>query len=324
MDNKKAKLIIGFITYGENTAKYLPYFLDSLEKQTYGEFGVIAVDNSEKWNNPNREYFQKNKRDWNFEWLGENLGFAKANNHIVAAAQKFKPEYIMFLNPDTIMEPDAVERMVETMDLHSHWGSLTPKIRVWDFENKKKTDIIDSAGIEMRPGLRFLDLGQGETDSGQFDRAKILGPSGTAPMYRVKALLSVEQNKDSIDKRKRIEIFDEKMFMYKEDCDLAYRLFLEGWMSGIAPDALVYHHRTASSLGESNLKVALNRRNKSRQVKRWSFYNQHLIFLKFWGLQGAWDKLLIVSYMFKMFIFVLVFERYLLGEYFKLARCKKL
>jgi GT2 family glycosyltransferase len=324
VENKKVKLIIGFITYGENTAKYLPYFLDSLEQQTYSDFGVIAVDNSDKWNNPNREYFQKNKRDWNFEWLGANLGFAKANNHIFTAAQKFKPEYIMFLNPDTIMEPDAVERMVEAMDANSHWGSLSPKIRIWDFDNKKKTEIIDSAGIVLRPGLRFADLGQGETDSGQFDRAKILGPSGTAPMYRLKALLSVERNNNLIDKRNRVEIFDERMFMYKEDCDLAYRLFLGGWMSGIAPGAVVYHHRTASGLGESNLKISLNRRNKSRQVKRWSFYNQHLIFLKFWGLQSSWDKILIISYALKMLVFVLVFEPYLLGEYFKLARYKKL
>lgn len=324
MESKRVKLIIGFITYNENTAKYLPYFLESLERQTFSDFGVIAVDNSESKNNPNQEYFLKQKPDWKLEWMGSNLGFAKSNNYIIKQAQKFCPEYILFLNPDTILEPTAIEKMVKAFESHSYWGSLTAKVRVWDFDNHKKTNVIDSVGIVLQPGLHFVDLGQGETDEGQFDREKILGPSGTAPMYRMKALSSVGQKKNTSDTQNELEVFDERMFMYKEDCDLAYRLFLEGWMSGIVPEALVYHHRTASAKGESNIQVALNRRNKSQKVKEWSFFNQHLIFMKYWKLQGVRDKLLILSYVFKMFVFVLVFERYLLGEYISLFKLRNI
>lgn len=119
----------------------------------------------------------------------------------------------------------------------------------------------------MKPGLRFVDAGQGEPDKGQYDDINILGPSGAAAMYRLEALEKAEQNG---------QYFDELMFMYKEDCDLAYRLKLAGYKSKCAPDAIIYHDRTARAKGEGNLKVFFNRGNKSQQIKKWSFLNQQI------------------------------------------------
>ena len=60
-----SKLIIGFITYGESTAKYLPYFLDSLKKQTFQDFETLAIDNSEEKENVNTKFVQENHNDIN-------------------------------------------------------------------------------------------------------------------------------------------------------------------------------------------------------------------------------------------------------------------
>ena len=56
------KLVIGFITYNNDSAKYLPYFLDSLFKALEGfsreDVLVLARDNSEDPDNYNREYIE--------------------------------------------------------------------------------------------------------------------------------------------------------------------------------------------------------------------------------------------------------------------------
>ncbi len=320
------KLSIGFITYGAATAKYLPYFLSSLRSQTFKDYAIIAVDNSEEENNLNKEFFLKNYPEISLEWMGGNLGFAKANNSIIKKAIASEFEYVLFLNPDMTLKPDAVEKMVAAMDADMSLGSVGPKILKWDFENTSpqpspwtgegetgKINIIDSCGIVEISALRFSDLGQGEIDKGQFDGKEILGPSGAAAMYRLSALEKVKMGE---------EYFDELMFMYKEDCDLAYRLKLAGYKSKCVSSAVIYHDRTAQGKGEGDLDVALNRKNKSRQVKSWSFLNQHIIFLRYFKLQNFWQKIEVLWYAFRMFAFAVLFEQYLLGEFVNLWRLR--
>lgn len=308
------KLAIGLITY--RAAKYLPYFLPSLEAQTFNDFKVFILDNSEREENENKKYFQKNKinLEIDFEWAGENIGFARGFNKLIGKAKKYSPKYFMMMNFDMILEPDMLEKMIKTMDDDDRLGSASPKIRVWDFENNKKTNIIDSCGIAVKSGLRFVDIGQGQIDENQFDEVKILGPSGTAPIYRMDALKKIKRNG---------EYFDELMFMYKEDCDMAYRLFLAGYASKLASDAVCYHDRTVKGDGEGDLRIAMNRKNKSRQVKKWSFLNQQIMFVKYWRLQSFVGKLAIIWYQIKILFFILLFEQFLFLELIPLFKIRK-
>jgi len=314
MSFNSPKLIIGFITYGKSTAKYLPYFLPSLitENTEYIEsLEILVVDNSEEQENENVKFIKKNYPQIEIEWVGGNIGFARAYNKMINQAMGAKTEYFLAINPDVILETDAIAKMIQAMDKDSELGSVCPKILRWDFKNNKKTNIIDSCGIQLKPGLQFIDLGQGQVDQGQFDNIDILGPSGAAAMYRMSALEKVKQAD---------QYFDELMFMYKEDCDLAYRLFLSGYKSKCVAEAVVYHDRTAAGKGESNLQIALNRKNKGRQAKKWSFLNQQIIFIKYWQLQNWQNKLAIIWQEIKMFIFILLFEQYLLGQFWELRK----
>ncbi|MDD4333184.1 MAG: glycosyltransferase family 2 protein [Patescibacteria group bacterium] len=321
------KLIIGFITYGESTAKYLPYFMRSLDEQTFQDFEILVCDNTEVEENENREYLLKNYTDIDFEWSGENIGFSRGYNKLIRKAVKLGAEYFLALNIDMILEPGAVKKMVEELDSDAGLGSVNAKVYRWDFKNNVKTLFIDACGIALRGGLRFVGIGQGELDKGQYDNAEILGPDGGAVMYRIDALEKIKISPSYVKASECKEgecsqYFDELMFMYKEDCDLAYRLFLAGYKSKCVSDAIIYHDRTAAAAGESNLEVALNRKNKSRRVKEWSFLNQHIIFLKYWRLQNRRNKIAILWYAFKMFVFAIFFERYLLKQYLKLWKIK--
>jgi len=312
------KLTIGFITYGKLTSKYLPYFLDSLLKQRYFNFEMLAVDCTDDGDKSNLEILKKYSQI-NVIYKGENLGFAKSYNLMINKAVGKGAKYFLAINPDMLLDKRAIEKMLNIITADDKLASVAPKIYKWNLKENapvsddEKTNVIDSFGIKLKSGLRFFDLGQGRFDQGQFDKSAILGSSGAAAMYRVEALEKVKFDN---------QYFDELMFMYKEDCDLAYRLFLAGYKSALAVESKIYHDRTAGAIGENKLLIALNRKNKSRQIKKWSLLHHLIIVKKFWKLQNFVNKLAIIWHISLMFVFSLIFEQYLLKEFFKVFKIK--
>lgn len=303
------KLIIGFILFDDITAKYLEQFLDSLQKQSWQDFTILAIDHSQKKDNKNRNIFNKLYPQASIEWPGKNLGFAAGYNRLIERASKFGAEYFLALNVDTIHDSNMLQNLVSAMDKAYDLGSVSPKIKRWDFAGKKKTADIDSCGIVLRPGLKFVDLGTGQIDKGQFDEAEILGPSGAAAFYRMSALESVKE---------KTGYFDERMFMYKEDCDLDYRLHLAGFKSQCIGSAVIYHDRTVTTSGESVVAASKARGTKSKQVKIWSFRNQLLIYKKHWHSQNIKNKIIIIFRLIAQSFYIIIKERYLFKEIFNI------
>ncbi|MFH1427035.1 MAG: glycosyltransferase family 2 protein [Patescibacteria group bacterium] len=323
------KLIIGFITYGEVTAKYLPYFLMSLKNQTFKDYLIYAIDNSREEENENAKYIKENYPGVKYRWAGKNLGFARAYNKLIKKAIELEAQYFLVINPDIVLEPEAIEKMVMALE-NNNLAAVSPKLLKWNFKDNKKTDIIDTCGIKLLPDLRFIDLGQGEVDSNKYEEAEILGPSGACGMYKIKVIENVAftRVKKSIIKSRstkidRLEYFDELMFMYKEDCDLAYRLYLKGFKARCISKAIGYHDRTVEAKGGSNLEIARNRKNRTKQEKIWSFFNQQIIFIKYWELQSWQNVISMIRYQIKIFLYILFFERFLLKEYYHLLKIKK-
>ncbi|MFA5131029.1 MAG: glycosyltransferase [Patescibacteria group bacterium] len=316
------KLVVGFITYNEASAKYLADFLPSLKKALSflapNEFRVFAFDNSDQDNNLNRDALESfNGVDSGFiEYLqsGSNIGFSRAYNIMIRAAKRLNAEYFLMLNPDTLLETDTISELVSAMEKDLELASVSPKIRRWDFAANTKTRIVDSCGLVLKRGLRFADLGQGGEDDKRYDKFSILGPSGAAGLYRLSALEKIKENE---------QYFDERFFMYKEDCDLAYRLFLRGAKSSLVPTAIIYHDRTAAAANGGVIKKIFERGKKSRQIRAWSFRNQHLIFVKHWSVQNLASKITIIFQVFLFFIFSLILEQFLLKEYSEVGRLNK-
>ncbi|MCK5211210.1 glycosyltransferase family 2 protein [Candidatus Parcubacteria bacterium] len=263
------KLVIGFITYEENTAKYLPYFLPSLIEQNFKDYKIVVADNSNEISNKNSYYISKNYKDVEIIWSKGNVGFAKANNIVIRHAKELGAKYVLFLNPDMILEPTAIEKLVKALDCDNKLGAVCSRVYKWDFKNNTKTKIIDTFGIKEISALRFKDVGQGEEDTGQYDKEDIIGPSGAVAMYRLSALEKVKlappknlplltKERAGVRSGSRGEVFfDELMFMYEEDCDLAYRLKLAGYTSRCVSEAIIYHDRSASAKRMSNLASCL-------------------------------------------------------------------
>ena len=270
------------------------------------------MDNSEQADNDNSRLLESDS-SVHYQWSGSNLGFATAYNILLKRAHSLGASYFLMLNPDMILEPEAINNLLTALISDKKLGSVAPKILHWDFINKQTSDIIDSCGIINLPSLRFVDLGQGEKDRGQYDQHSILGPSGCAGLYRLSALEAIKVNN---------QYFDQAFFMYKEDADLVYRLQLAGYNSQLVPTAIVYHHRTVKSQGRSWQHIIADRANKSKWSKQESFLGQIIFFYKYWFVQSLWQKFRILIRLKLILSYILFFEPSLLKQLGKFWRKK--
>jgi GT2 family glycosyltransferase len=322
------KLAVGFLTYNQATAGYLPDFLPSLEAALAGlapsDYQVLALDNSSPEEEANRltlENFNDGRltgalprRPYEYVNYGQNLGFSRAYNILMDLARQAGAEYFFMINPDTILEPTAIQYLIEALADDGALGSAAPKILRWNFTEHRPTKTIDSLGLVLRPGLHFVDYGQGGEDGQVAWPSDILGPSGAAGLFRMSALAKIASPAG--------QYFDESFFMYKEDCDLAYRLFLAGYTSRLVERSVIYHDRTAAAATGSWLSFWRGRNAKSRQVRAWSFKNQNLLFCKYWKNQNFVNKFFILSRATAMFTFSLILEQFLLKEYGQVWRVR--
>lgn len=271
------KVCVQIVTW--NSIRYIGDCLESLERQDFTDFSVVVVDNASSDGTINyiREHFPTVTVLQNFK----NTGFAKANNQGIAWA---KGEYVLVLNPDVIVEPDFLRRLISTADQHPAAGSICGKLyklttQAVDTEDESglrsavKTTYFDATGLEVYRSRRAVNRGEGQPDTGQYEKTEqVFGCSGACVLYRLAALHDTVINN---------EYFDTDFFAYKEDIDLAWRLRLYGWEAWYCPLAVAYHHRRfAVSSSRGLYRTRRMRSAISRQLRAASFKNHHLMLVK--------------------------------------------
>ncbi len=188
----------------------------------------------------------------------ENVGFSKANNQAILQSSG---EYILLLNPDTIVEEDTFEKCIAFMDNTPDAGGLGVKM-------------IDGHGKFLPESKRGLP-----TPATAF--YKIFGFSTLFPKskkfskYHLGYLPENEINEVEILSgafmwiRKsvldQIGLLDETFFMYGEDIDLSYRIIKHGYKNYYFPETKIIHYK-----GESTKKSSVN--------YVFVFYNAMIIF----------------------------------------------
>jgi GT2 family glycosyltransferase len=211
-----------------NGARHLPTCLNSLRRQTYPHLEVIVVDNASTDESPalvQRDYpeVQLIRLDYN-EGLtgGVNRGIQVARGEVIAS-----------LNNDTEVTPGWAEALMTALLNHPDAGMAASKMLLFD-----RRDTLHSAGDAYGVDGIPVNRGVWQPDQGQFDGGEyIWGGCGGAVAYR-RAMLD------------DIGFFDEDLFMYCEDVDLNWRAQLAGYRCVFAPQAVVYHHLSATGGGE--------------------------------------------------------------------------
>jgi GT2 family glycosyltransferase len=188
----------------------------------------------------------------------ENLGFSGGNNLAMRQAQA---EYILLLNPDTIVEEGTFRKCLDFMDAHPDAGALG--VKMIDGEGKFLPE--SKRGLPT-PWVAFYKI---------FGFSKLFPHSKKFGRYHL-GYLDKDQNnevevlsgafmwmrKTVLDK---IGLLDEDFFMYGEDIDLSYRVILGGYKNYYFAETKIIHYK-----GESTKKGSLN------YVK--VFYNAMIIF----------------------------------------------
>jgi len=231
MNTNKKTPRVAVIVVPYSSLKYLPECFESLARLNYPteNLKIMAVDN--KSPEPEMEYLRAHWPSVEIVGDGKNLGYAGGNNLAIkdvlargAAETAEGYDYVWILNPDTVVEPDSLSRLVAACEADEKIGLAQPKILIHD-----QPDLIQTAGNK----IHYLGLGY---SGGYKTRADSLtgGPqavayaSGSAVLIR-RAVLE------------QVGLFTEEFFMYHEDLDLGWRAWLCGWKSVVVPTAVIYH-----------------------------------------------------------------------------------
>ncbi|NLA23823.1 MAG: glycosyltransferase, partial [Bacteroidales bacterium] len=175
-----------------------------------------------------------------------NYGFSVANNQAIKQA---KGDYILLLNPDTVVQEDTFTKVVAFMDSHDDAGGLGVKM----IDGKGKF-LPESKRALPTPAVAFYKI---------FGLAKLFPKSKRFGQYHLTYLDKNKTNKvevlsgafmllrkSLIDK---IGALDEEYFMYGEDIDLSYRITQAGYENYYYPETTIIHYK-----GESTKKGSIN------------------------------------------------------------------
>ena len=111
------KLSVIIVNY--NVKFYLEQCLRSVRKALVGiDAEVIVIDNHSR--DGSVEYLSERFPDYTFISSNHNLGFARANNRAIAQS---KGEYVLLLNPDTVVSEDSLSTVLDFMDSHERAGA---------------------------------------------------------------------------------------------------------------------------------------------------------------------------------------------------------
>ena len=238
------KLSIIIVNY--NVKYFLEVCLHSVLRAAGGiDAEVIVVDNSSADGSCDmaREKFPsvlliENK---------DNKGFSKANNQGVAIA---RGEYILFLNPDTVMPEDYFTKTLAYMDAHTEAGAIGP--RLIDGKGQFAPDAKKSFPSLSVALFKTTGINKIFSKSGYFNKyyAVHVGEREVAAVDVLSGCCMLVRRKAMDDAGGP---FDEDYFMYCEDVDLSYRIEKAGYKNIYFPEAELIHYK-----GESTRKMTLS------------------------------------------------------------------
>lgn len=210
-----------------NGKPFLQACLSALLAQTYPHLEIIVADNAS--HDGSQAYIKEAFPSVRLIELSTNTGFTGACNVGIEAANG---EIIALLNNDTEVHPHWAEAIMHAFDAHPEVGMVASKMLLFD-----RRDHIHTVGDGFTTDGRAYNRGVWEKDSGQYDQeAYVFGACGGSSAYRRQLL-------------QEVGTLDNDFFFLLEDIDLAWRAQLAGWRTLYTPNAVVYHHLSATGGG---------------------------------------------------------------------------
>jgi len=286
-----------------NAKEYLKDCLNSIYTGVKNiAFEIIVVDNLSSDNS--REMIKKEFVNVILIENNINNGYGKANNQ---AIQVSNGQYILVLNPDTIIYPGSLEILTGYLETHPEVGAVGPKIR-----NSDGSIQYECARHMPTPLTELFSM---STLDKRFPKSKIFGRylmsywdhndlrkvdllSGACMMLRKRVF-------DEIGK------FDESFFMYAEEPDLFMRIKKAGWEIHYLPSAEIKH-----LWGKSAKQIPIEMAVESR-------ISMEIFFRKYYGVMSVIAHRITVMLISAIFTILWIFA-YIVSTNEKRTKAKNL
>ncbi|MEO0566867.1 MAG: glycosyltransferase family 2 protein [Pseudomonadota bacterium] len=241
---------VSIIVVSYNTREMTLECLRSVKAQTTEPYELIVVDNTSS--DGSAEAIAKEFPEFELLAETENHGFALANN---IAAKRCTGEYILLLNPDTIVLDGAIDKLLA-------FAEMRPEARIWGGKTLYGDRSLNPTNAWRRMTLWGV-ISQALGLSSVFRQSALFNPEAMPSWDR-----ETETDVDIVtgcfllmkrDFWEKLGGFDPLFFMYGEEADLCLRAKALGASPRITPTAQIVHYAGASEKVRSDKMVRLLR-----------------------------------------------------------------
>lgn len=213
--------LVSIIVLNYNGARWLQRCLDSLRAQTvFDQIEVIVADNLSS--DGSDRLAAKILESWPrgaFIQHGRNLGYCEGNNR---ATESARGQYLFFLNNDTWLEPPCLEHLLAEVQ-RTGASAAAPLVLNYDDESFQS---LGAFGFDL--------FGLASTRGYSVETRQVLMPEGCAYLIRRDLFLELGR-------------FDPEFFMFADEFDLSWRVWISGHQAVAVPSAKL-HHRGAAQV----------------------------------------------------------------------------
>lgn len=218
------QLVLSIVIPCFNAEKFIGKCLDSILQSEFQDYEVVVVDDNSKDKSPKILKNYERLPQIYVIYLDQNQGPAKARN---LGVKNSSGKYIIFLDADTEIENGCLETVVDKLESNSKVGALQTKLI------KGRSQKIDAAGHFLSFSGFPYEIGVVEDESKHNKETVIFGARSAGMAVRK-------------DLFKEIGGFDEDYFIYGEETDLSWRVWLAGSEIRYFPQAKVYHFQKST------------------------------------------------------------------------------
>ena len=231
--------LVSIVVLNYNAGKLLLNCIESIKKSSYQNIEILVVDNISSDNS--QIECKKKFPDIKLIQNDENLGYCGGNN---AGIKKAEGEFIIILNPDTIVETNWIDELLNAQKEFGD-GLYQPKILSLNEENT-----IQSTGNMLHIfGFGFARDKGNKVSEKKEEIEKVGYASGTC-LFTTRKVLD------------KIGLLDEFLFLYHDDLDLGWRGAQIGINSFYVPKSKIYHVESYSLKWSSKKFYWLERNRK--------------------------------------------------------------
>ena len=216
--DKISQPLVSIIILNYNAGQLILDCLESITKTNYDNLEVIVVDNAsiDESHRKCKEKFENIRLIEN----EKNLGYCEGNN---VGIQNAKGEFVVILNPDTIVDPDW---LTELICAYNRYGEALYQPKHLSLNEKS---IFMSAGNMMNVFGFGYAREKGKKDVNQYNMIEQIGYASGTCLFAPSSVF------------KKVGLLDSFIFLYRDDLDLGWRSAQLGIKSYYVPSSVIYH-----------------------------------------------------------------------------------